>query len=157
MQIKEFRTMDKVKLDKLMRENKKAWEVYKWLKENSDRFEQPILGPVCLEISVADRESACLVESSLNFTEKYAFITQTDGDYDRVQRLAQNCPPGHAVKEATFFRHLRTEVLAEQILGVSDAKLKEYSITGTLISRVSASDRIKSWLTGRHSQTSTSY
>jgi hypothetical protein len=147
VQIKDFRTMDKVKLEKLMRENRKAWEVYNWLKENSDRFEQPILGPVCLEISVADRESAAFVEMSLSRNEKFAFITQTDGDYDRVQKLAQNMAHGHAVKEATFFRHLRTDVLGEEIQGVSAAQLKEYSINGTLISRVQASNRIKSWLT----------
>ena len=57
-QIREFRSIDRVKMEALMRENRKTFDAWNWIRDNADRFEKPILGPLCLELSVADKESA---------------------------------------------------------------------------------------------------
>ena len=143
--IREFRSMQRVKEEKLMTTNRKAYDAMKWLKENSDRFEKPVLGPLCIEISVKDRESATLVETALG-RDKLVFLVQTDNDYSQLGRCSGAQERGHFLKDVTFIKYTGTHVLGEDLGNVSEATLKKYGITGTLISRVEAPAAIKSWL-----------
>jgi len=48
----------RIKAEALMCADKVVWEAWQWLRANVWRFEKRILGPLCLELSVQDSESA---------------------------------------------------------------------------------------------------
>lgn len=118
-----------------MRSDRKAWEAWNWVKENADRFEKPVLGPICLELSVNDKESANMVDKALSKQDKFSFIVQTDKDYSKINEIAHASGDGHPIKQATFLRHTSSNIPAEDLQGISAAKKAEYGIEGALINR----------------------
>ena len=113
-QIRDFKSVQRIKIENLSQKNRKAYEAYEYLQQNADRFEKKVLGPLCLEISTADRESAAYIEMSLG-QEKFSFIVQSDRDYNTINKIAQGMQSGHAIKEATFLRHTDIRVPAEDL------------------------------------------
>ena len=125
--------MDRVKLEALNSDNRNIWEAWRWFKDNSDRFESDVLGPLCMEVSVADKESADMVEAALGF-DKFLFVVDNDRDYDAIGKI-QRQNDRHPIKAANVVKWTRTDIPPSKIEGVSSAKLSEYDIKGTLIDR----------------------
>jgi len=134
-QIKEFRTVARAKEDALRQADRGTWEALKWLRENRDRFEKDVLGPVCLELSVKDRDSARLIETALAKKKLLGFIVQSDKDYDTFMKEATK--HGSALKACTCSRMLQSDTNQEfkEDLRAARGKLDEYGIDGTLKSR----------------------
>ena len=112
-----------------------TWEALKWLRENRDRFEKDVLGPVCLELSVKDRDSARLIETALAKKKLLGFIVQSDKDYDTFMKEATK--HGSTLKACTCSRMLQSDTNQElkEDLRAARGKLDEYGIDGTLKSR----------------------
>ena len=105
------------------------------------------MGPVCLELSVKDRESACLIETALPQKKLLGFIAQTDKDYDTF--LKEGAKQGHPLKPCFVNRMLQREtdeVFNEDFSRVGAGKLAEYGIEGYLKRRVDAPRPVMSWL-----------
>jgi chromosome segregation ATPase len=147
-EIKEFRTVARAKEDALRHvDGGQAFNALKWLRENKDRFEKDVLGPVCLELSVKDRESACLIETALPQKKLLGFIAQTDKDYDTF--IKEGGKQGHPLKPCFVNRMLQREtdmVFNEDFSRVGAGKLAEYGIEGSLKRRVDAPRPVMSWL-----------
>ena len=134
-QIKEIRTVARAKEDALRQADRGTWEALKWLRENRDRFEKDVLGPVCLELSVKDRDSARLIETALAKKKLLGFIVQSDKDYDTFMKEATK--HGSTLKACTCSRMLQSDTNQEfkEDLRAARGKLDEYGIDGTLKSR----------------------
>ena len=134
-QIREFRTVARAKEDALRQADRGTFEALKWLRDNRDRFEKDVLGPVCLELSVKDRDSARLIETALAKKKLLGFIVQSDKDYDTFMKEATK--QNHPLKACTCSRMLQSDVNQEfnEDLRTARAKLDEYGIDGTLKSR----------------------
>ena len=136
LQVQDFRTVDRAKQQALMNGNRKVWEAWNWVRDNADRFEKPVLGPICLELSCKDRESAMFVESALSFGDKMAFIVQTDHDYSKMAQMQGAQGEGHPLKNLTILRHMHSNIPPDDLLkGISAAKKAEYGLQDTVINR----------------------
>ncbi|KAH8684630.1 P-loop containing nucleoside triphosphate hydrolase protein [Tricladium varicosporioides] len=65
-------------LEKLSRETAEAW---KWVQENTDRFEKPVYGPPLISCSVKDNRYTAAIESLFRRGDYLAITTQTPGDH----------------------------------------------------------------------------
>lgn len=63
-----------------------TWNAYQWVRENQDKFEQEVFGPVAVTCSVTDPKYADAVESLLQLNDFLAFTTQSKNDFRTLQR-----------------------------------------------------------------------
>lgn len=71
------------KLGKLSGDSLKA---YRWLRQNQDKFEKEVFGPVAVTCSVTDPKYADAIESLLQRNDFTAFTAQSTKDFRTLQR-----------------------------------------------------------------------
>jgi structural maintenance of chromosomes protein 5 len=63
-----------------------TFAAYKWIRDNQDKFTQPVFGPAMIECSLKDRKMADQIESLLQRND-YKFITcQNQADFSTLQQ-----------------------------------------------------------------------
>ena len=132
-------------MEALKRIDHGTYNAWVWIHANRDQFVKPVLGPVCLEVSVNGAVSQSYVESLLLRQHKLSFVTQTPQDYERLKQMAS---AESVLKRITICLDAGTHdgSVGGRRDQVSAAKLREYGISNTLISRVHAAPAVKGWL-----------
>lgn len=75
---------------KLRRLSPDSLKAYNWVRENQDKFEHEVFGPVAVTCSMTDPNYADAIESLLSKNDYTAFTTQSKNDFRTLQReLAQ--------------------------------------------------------------------
>ena len=126
--------MDRIKQEAVHQSENKIWAAWRWFKDNADRFESEIFGPLCMEVSVQSKDAAAMVEGALG-RDKLLFLVTNDRDYDTIAKIQRQSGQEHPIKVANVVKWTRTDVPESKVEGVSDAKLAEYYIDGTIIDR----------------------
>lgn len=63
-----------------------SFRAYHWVRENQDKFEKEVFGPVAVTCSVTDPKYADAIESLLQRNDFTAFTTQSTKDFRTLQR-----------------------------------------------------------------------
>lgn len=73
----------------LRRKNPPAASAYLWLQENRQRFQAPILGPICMELGVKDPAMGRMVENCIGVGVLMSFVTTDDETAEQFLQLTE--------------------------------------------------------------------
>jgi chromosome segregation ATPase len=112
--------------------NRDAIAIFDWVERKRDQFEQPVFGPLFLEVTVENAAHSKFIDKAMNYTLKYAYVVTTQNDWSRIidenKRLNLKCQ----VIDASRSR-IRPH-------GLTDAELQQLGVAGYLDDTVQYSD-----------------
>ena len=116
-------------------------QAWKWIKENQDQYDLPILGPPMVECSVKDLKYVNQLESLLGITLLTTFTAQTRNDFSKLDRILREEKGLHAINIST-----RTTGLDRFSPPVNQDTLQRYGLDGWAIDFITGPERLLAML-----------
>ncbi|KAI9004177.1 P-loop containing nucleoside triphosphate hydrolase protein [Gaertneriomyces semiglobifer] len=85
--VQKLSSLDNVRLQRmatLQRADKDTYQAAQWINENTHRLKKPVVGPICMEISVKDPRYADAVEKGIGWKNLRTILAQCEEDYNTI-------------------------------------------------------------------------
>jgi len=108
-------------------------QAYEYVKQNQDKFQMPVIGPLITEVNVKDKQIAQYVETQVPLTTWTLFIVQCDDDMKTLRSLQH-------MRELNV---IRFEGHSGRYVPPSYQALSQFGISGCLADFIEAPDIVK--------------
>jgi DNA repair ATPase RecN len=130
------------KLEGISRDTHRAWN---WIKNNQNRFKEPILGPPMVECSVKDKRYAAAIESKMSKGDWCTFTATSKEDWNTLRQ----CLTGRG-QDSLGLTDIHTRVadrgMDQWPRPVAPEELKQFGLNGFMIDLLDGPDRVLSML-----------
>lgn len=130
------------KLERLSRDTVRAWN---WVKQNQNKFREPILGPALLECTVKDQNYAAAIESKMQKSDWCGLVATSKEDWNTLREFLTGNGP-ESLKLTDVFTRVANRGMDQWHSRISPQELASMGLDCMVIDQLEGPDRVLSAL-----------